>query len=392
MRVSKRLVALVALAAFAPACTSGGSETANPPGGTSRPSEGIYRATIRRTTGGVPHITAANLGSLSFGQGYASAQDRLCDLADQVVKIRSERSKWLGPGENDANLESDYAWKSIGVHERAIAEYPEKNPSIREVFDGFAAGWNAYLSATGVDALPFWCAGEAWVQPVSADDVYAYARSITLQASSTQLTEFIAGAAPPDANGTPVTTESALGPATLAEAPIASNGWAIGAERSTDGGGLLLANPHFPWEGELRFWEVHLTIPGRTDLYGAQLSGLPGVAIGFTDEFAWTHTVSAGNRFTAYTLDLAPGTPTSYLYDGAARPMTSKDFEIEVLQPDGTTTTRSRTMWFTHYGPVIDFTGGSWTDTAATTYRDANIDNDEFADQYLAMDLARFIR
>ena len=70
---------------------------------------------------------------------------------------------------------------------------------------------------------------------------------------------------------------------------------------------MLLANPHFPWEGELRFWEVQLTVPGELDVYGAQLSGLPGIGIGFTEASAWTHTVSAGKRFTAYKLTLVPG-------------------------------------------------------------------------------------
>jgi len=58
--------------------------------------------------------------------------------------------------------------------------------------------------------------------------------------------------------------------------------------------------PHFPWEGALRFWEVHLTAPGEFDVSGSQLSGLPGLAVGFSDTFAWTHTVSSGNRFKAY--------------------------------------------------------------------------------------------
>ena len=90
-----------------------------------------------------------------------------------------------------------------------------------------------------------------------------------------------------------------------------SNAWAVGAELVTGGeGGLLVANPHFPWEGELRFWEVHLTVPGELDIYGGNLIGLPGIGIGFTEEFAWSHTVSAGNRFTAYTLTLDPNDPT----------------------------------------------------------------------------------
>lgn len=58
----------------------------------------------------------------------------------------------------------------------------------------------------------------------------------------------------------------------------------------------------FPWEGGLRFWEVQLSVPGELDVYGAQLTGLPAVGIGFNEDVAWSHTVSDGNRFTAYKL------------------------------------------------------------------------------------------
>ena len=152
--------------------------------------------------------------------------------------------------------------------------------------------------------------------------------------------------------------------------------------------GLLLANPHFPWEGERRFWEAHLTVPGQLDIYGAQLSGLPGIGIGFTKEFGWTHTVSAGNRFTAYRLTLVPGSPTTYMYGDEQRPMSATDVTVDVLQPDGTVAPVTRTMCSSHYGPMLDFPGVGWTADTAITYRDANIDDDEFADQYFGMDNA----
>ncbi|WP_208026760.1 penicillin acylase family protein [Rhabdothermincola sediminis] len=405
-RTTSRLMALLAgLALLLAGCTNDG-ERSGPAGSTDdRPERRGYEATIRRTTDGVAHITAGDLGSLAFGQGYASAEDHSCDLADQVLKIRGERSKWFGPGENDRNLTSDFGWLALGIDARARQEWPDKSDGVHELFEGFAAGWNAYLEDAGVDGIDGWCAGQPWVAPISAVDAYAYARSVALQASGARLIEFIAGAQPPavtaggpsgDASAPPgegAATASHRGRAptdlaVLGAAPSASNAWAIGSERSADGGGLLLANPHFPWEGELRFWEVHLTIPGELDLYGAQLAGLPGVGIGFTENFAWSHTVSAGNRFTAYTVDLVPGKPTSYLYDGEERPMTSRAITVQVRQPDGTMGSETRTLWSTHYGPVLDFPGVGWTESTTITYRDANIDNDEFVDQYLAMNRA----
>jgi acyl-homoserine-lactone acylase len=68
-----------------------------------------YEVTIARDPYGVPHITAADWGSLGFGQGYALAEDRACTLLDQIVKVCGERARWFGPGDGEANLNSDFA-------------------------------------------------------------------------------------------------------------------------------------------------------------------------------------------------------------------------------------------------------------------------------------------
>ncbi len=165
-----------------------------------------------------------------------------------------------------------------------------------------------------------------------------------------------------------------------------SNGWAIGADQVEGAdGSLLLANPHFPWEGALRFSEVHLTVPGEADVYGAQLLGVPGIGIGFTDGVAWTHTVSAGTRFTVYSLTLDPTSPTRYLVDGEPQQMESESVTIDILRADGTVDTETRRLWRSEYGPILDFPGVGWTTTTAFTFRDANIDNDESIEQFLRM-------
>ncbi|MCB0986216.1 MAG: penicillin acylase family protein [Microthrixaceae bacterium] len=371
-----------------------------------------YEATIRRAGGGVPHISGDSIDDVAFGQGYASGEDRTCDLADQLVKIRGERSKWYGAGEDDANLNSDIAWRAIGIHQRATEEWPELSEENRAIFEAFTAGWNSHLETVGVDKLTGWCKGQPWVKPIEASDAYAYARAVVLLASSGQLARYIATAQPPaspEATTTttpaPTTATSAPSAQNIAPVPtggvdlgrfaesievaapeeIGSNGWAIGTDRSTSGGGMLVANPHFPWEGELRFWESHLTVNGKSDIYGVQLSGLPGIGIGFTDDYAWTHTVSAGNRFTAYRLALQPGSPTTYRYGDEWREMTSTTHEIEVKGADGKVATEEHTTWASHYGPIIDFPGFGWTESATISFRDANIDNDEFVEQYFGM-------
>src|SRR5690606_9024970 len=88
--VGRSLVALAVVVA-AVACTSDDGD--GTPGGEVLGDGDTYEATIRRTTGGVPHITGDTMADVAFGQGWASGEDRTCDLADQVLMIRGERAR-----------------------------------------------------------------------------------------------------------------------------------------------------------------------------------------------------------------------------------------------------------------------------------------------------------
>lgn len=388
-RVLRKGSALVALVVIATSCSNGDSapldtvtDTVATDSTVVQSNSGAYEATIRRTSDGVPHILADDLRGVFFGQGYASAQDHGCSLADQMLKIQGRRAAALGAGENNANIDSDFAWLAIGIDRIARQDYGSVPADISEQFEAFAAGWNAQLAAVGTGGMTGWCKGAQWVTPITGEDLYAYVRSLALNASSSRLTSFIASAQPPIIDDEAVPFEGM----NVATTTIASNGWAVGQDRVEGGNGaILVANPHFPWEGELRFWEVHLTVPGVLDIYGANLTGVPGIGIGFTDEFAWTHTVSAGSRFTAYTLELDREQPTRYFVDGRPVEMEDKQFVIDVRQPNGMMAKEIRTMYFSEYGPILDFPGVGWTESSVITYRDANIDNDEFILQYADM-------
>jgi acyl-homoserine-lactone acylase len=353
-----------------------------------------YRATIQRTGYGIPHIQADDLASLGFGEGYAFASDHLCSLADQVIYVRGERARYFGRGEDDRHLASDLTMKALRLRRLAEEELGAAPAEQREWLEGYAAGYNHYLREKGKDALSGWCRSQPWVGEIAAADVVAYRRMVGLMAP--RFTAMIANARPPEA-GTEIPSatggggggEAAAAAMGAADADLASNGWAIGSERSEGGGGMLLANPHYPWEGSNRFWEKHLTIPGKLDGYGVGLLGTPGISIGFNANVAWTHTVSAGQRHTLYRLVLAEDDPTVYLYDGERRPMRKEVVEVEVLGGDGQLTTERREVWISHYGPILDWPGLPWTRGQAITYRDANESNDESMATYLAMIQAR---
>lgn len=344
-----------------------------------------YEATIRRTRFDVPHITAGELGSLGFGQGYALAEDHLCTLADQVLKVRGERSRFLGPGEGNRHLNSDLTYRALAVHERAEQSFSRLPADTVDLLRGYAAGYNAYLEEVGAAGVAGWCRGEPWVRQISAVDLLAYTDDLALFASARAILGFFVTAPPASDSPAPDALRSLPAAWTPPGIGGGSNGWAIGGERSANGRGMLVANPHFPWTGEARFWESQLTIPGQLDIYGVSLVGFPGINIGFNPHVAWTHTVDAGRRMTFYALDLVPGKPTSYFYDGAERAMTAREVTVQVRQPDDSLADVQRTFYSSHYGPIVDPGGLGWSTTRAYSVRDANIDNDTLVTQWLAM-------
>lgn len=343
--------------------------------------KGRYTAEIRRTSHGIPHIKAANIGSLGFGEGYAFAQDHLCSLADQIVKARGDRARFFGAGENNRHLNNDLAMKALGLAEQAKSLYQSLPAPQRAMLDGYVAGYNQYLSEVGVAGVPGWCRGQEWVFPITAVDLLTYNQSVVV--TTTNFAEMIATAEPPKAD------RAAATPAEIPEFEQASNGWALGKDWTASRRGMLIANPHYPWEGANRFWEKHLTIPGELDVYGVGLLGSPGVSIGFNRAVAWTHTVSAGKRFTVYSLDLVPGEPTKYLYQGQPRAMTSQTITVAVRQPNGSTGVVSREIYSSHYGPILNFPGIGWSARRTVSIRDANANNVSVQAQWMAMNRAR---
>ncbi|MER6582226.1 penicillin acylase family protein [Nonomuraea sp. NPDC001023] len=344
---------------------------------------GRYSAEIRRTEYGIPHVSAKDHGGLGFGYGYAFAQDNLCVLASWVVTLRGERSRHFGPRalSDDpvrpvANLTSDLYHRSVadsGVVRRLLARPAPIGPSaeLRELVDGYVAGYNRYLDDTGVADLPDpTCRGKSWVGPITADDVWANLLDLGRMSGSSALKEAIVGGGGGDD-----------GPR---RAP-GSNGWALGREATRDGRGMLLADPHFPWNGVRRFYQVQLTIPGVLDVAGGSLYGTPVVQIGHNRTVAWTHTVSHAQRFTLYRLRLAQGDPTTYLVDGRPEPMGRQ--EVVVPLQDGTLV--SRTLFTSRYGPVLAAGRG---EEYAYALADVNAANLRAADEWLAMAKAGDLR
>jgi acyl-homoserine-lactone acylase len=179
----------------------------------------------------------------------------------------------------------------------------------------------------------------------------------------------------------------------LKEPLLGSNGWAFGSDVTTNGRGVLLGNPHFPWAGVNRFWQMHLTIPGTLEVMGASIGHNAVVQIGFNRDVAWTHTVSTGQRFTLYELQLADGDPYSYVLDGRTVPMSEKRVSYAVVDDEGNVEGREHSIWNTEFGPVIEVpdAGLSWSRSTAYAIKDANTRNLRSMEIWLGLNRARSV-
>lgn len=352
-----------------------------------------YEASVVKTEYGIPHITADSWGALGFGEAYTAAEDHVCNMALALVQSRGESAAVFGPGPRNRNVSRDIVVKALGIPDRAGEALAAQEPQIKEWIEGYTAGYNQFVNERA-GKFGSWCDEATWVRPVTATEFMA--QYVTLVYTLPRIAGAITAAAPPapPAETSPAIAALEIAPPlgdTLTEMKLrdmGSNAWAIASERSENGKGLLLANPHYPWYGIARFWEKHLTIPGVYDAYGAGLIGAPGVAIGFNEAVGWSHTVSNSKRTVIYQLTLNPDNPLQYRWENGWRDLSSVEVSVSVKTPDGLGD-KKHAVWFSHHGPLMALPG--LTDDPFTVFavRDANEANLHTFAQWQAMGSAR---
>ncbi|MEH6490655.1 penicillin acylase family protein [Halopseudomonas sp.] len=377
------------------------------------PAQTSYKATIERTTFGIPHITADDMGGAGYGHGYAIAEDNLCVLADAFVTFNGERSRYFGPTAAAAtmgtfgtppNLEADFFFRLL-TDQAAVDAFKQDQPEdLMELTRGFAAGYSRYVEEiqggehAGRHAD---CRNAEWLQTIDEDDVLRRLIALNLAASSANWVTEITSAQPPApaaaarALSTPAVAQSQALNADRAavgrEEGIGSNTFAFGGDSTETGRSLLFANPHWYLLGVDRFYQLHMTVPGKLDVSGASIMGAPMVLMGFNDNIAWAHTVSTARRFTLYQLQLKAGDPTTYVKDGVDKPLTAHEITVQVMGDDTNLSDVTRTLYSSEYGPMINLAGlglPGWSNGAAYTLRDANLENTRAFQNFFAFDKA----
>ncbi|MDO5103950.1 MAG: penicillin acylase family protein [Lautropia sp.] len=374
---------------------------------------------IRRTTDGMPHVRALDWQSLGAGVGYVQAQDALCTLAEAFVTYEGRRAWFFGAEarpQHDStlgrptNIELDFFFKAF-ADDRAVARvWAAQPPELRALVAGYVKGYNRYLreqSGRGA-GKPIQkgrkrhdCLEKPWLRKIKPADLYrrfhaaqiaaGYAHFIPeLVGAQGPISETISGKAmgqrssrqsswllPVQPNGLfPFRRLSSVGH----REAVGSNMIALGDEATGGTGGVLLGNPHWYWAGPDRFYQMHLTIPGKLDVAGVGFLGVPVVMLGFNQQVAWSHTVSAARRFGLFELKLDPGDPTRYQVDGRWHAMESRTVRVAVRDAKGGQRHVSRVFYATRFGPLVELSGmfpdvSGWGRHRALALRDVNAEN-----------------
>jgi acyl-homoserine-lactone acylase len=373
-------------------------------------------AEIRRTSYGIPHIKASTYEGIGYGYGYAFAQDNLCVIADTYVTVNAQRSRFFGPegkylnrgnGSEANNLNSDFFYQRI-IDSKVIDGLLAQNapvgplPELRETVKGYVEGYNELLQSIGgtngvKDPA---CKGKEWVRPITTDDVWRRFYQLALLASGGVAIDGIGAAQPP----TPASPAPLGAPrvdllpelkARMSHVDLGSNAVGLGKEATDNGRGMVLGNPHFPWDGPERFYQAQLTIPGKLDVTGASLYGVPAVLIGHTKNLAWSHTVSTAFRFAPVELKLVPGSPTTYLVDGKAHEMKRETVKVMARTDAGTLEPRTRTLYSSLHGPIFNAILGlplfPWSTNNAYAMADSNATNFRLLNHFADKDRAQSV-
>ncbi|MEM8499334.1 MAG: penicillin acylase family protein [Pseudomonadota bacterium] len=342
--------------------------------------EYVFDAVLYRTEGGIPHIVADNWGSIGYGTGYAAAEDHFCEQARNVLKFRGELSAHFGG--NGENRDSDFFYKLLekeGIYDEPI------DSEFDDLFAGYAAGFNRYAGDTGIDNITDKaCKGARWIPTLTTRDVKRFHLTPAFLPSFSPL--ILAASAPTDQSSAQLKPAGGVyhlskfyehsQPASIQSifnaSDKGSNGVAIGKDASTDGSGLLFANPHLEWQNfDFRMYAMHQIIPGVSNMLGANQAQRAHVGFGTNGDIAWTNTVSRSKAFSFYKLDLVPGSPMRYMFNGEEIDIEPVTVSIKVLGANGELAEKHHTFYKANQGYMV---GGKfpWIDGFGVSVRIAN--------------------
>lgn len=286
------------------------------------------RVEIRRTAYGVPHILAQDLAALGYGMAWVQLEDFGFRVVTNLIRGRGELGRYFGRD----SIASDFHFRQ--THRFAVERFHLLHQDTRDLYAGWAAAVNRYV-ATHAEAFPAWTP-----RTFTAHDVAALWVDETIEPKVNVFRRRLA----------------ARRAAEEGRRDVGSQAWAFAPSRTTSGRAILLRNPHLGWGPgwDNRYYELHITVPGVIDFYGDFRIGFPLYFNGgFNAHLGWATTNNYADLEEIYALDVDPGRPDHYLFDGGSVEMERRPVTVEYRNGDSLLT-ETREFWRTPLGPVVE--------------------------------------
>lgn len=270
--------------------------------------------TIARDDRGVPHVRAGSVHDLFVAEGYAMASDRLFQMDTTRRFVYGQLAEELG----GPLVRVDRRMRRYDIRRLATDVYAHASPDERALLSAFADGVNAAARTqpTPPEYRALFRNFEPW-QPQDAlavgfatvldlDDVpdaVVIRDWVRREVGDRALEAFYPLTDPrydvptDGASPGPIAALPALGGAmggfadadimpAEERAPVGSNGWVVGADRTTVRRALLANDPHLDLGIPGIWWLFEGSAPGM-HIAGAALAGTPGVTLGHNEHLAW---------------------------------------------------------------------------------------------------------
>ena len=327
-----------------------------------------------RDAHGIPHVKARSVHDAFFGQGFATAQDRLWHMDHDRRLAYGRWAEYAG----EAALDQDLLMRRFQIRHSVEADYRAVNEETRAMLDAYAAGVNAFIEST--DSLPVEyrlveAQPELW-QPHDCIAVFK-ARHILMGTFEAKLwrarllnvlgprrtARILPGyqqghllIVPPGAvydgaaaDALAQLSAGAQAVSRLGDADAGSNNWALSGSRTASGKPLLAGDPHRALDTPNVYYQNHISCP-EFDAMGLSFPGCPGFPhFGHNAHVAWCVTHAMADYQDLYVERFDESDPALYEYEGKWKRAEVRHEVIGVRdrQPVELDVT------LTHHGPVI---------------------------------------
>jgi len=330
---------------------------------------------IIRDGHGIPHIRAKNAHDAFFGQGFATAQDRLWQMEFDRRQAYGTWAELVG----SAGVESDRLMRKFQIGGSVKMDYENLNLETRDMLESYSSGVNAFINATQNLPVEYSILGaepKLWTEQdclavfkirhimMGVFEGKMWRAQLVNELGPKRAAELLKGyqqghllIVPPLAEYSEVIADSYQHLKEgfpyiemLLESPDAgSNSWAIHGNRTKSGKPLLAGDPHRGLDVPNCYFQNQISCPDF-DVIGLSFPGCPGFPhFGHNRNVAWSVTHAGADYQDLFIERFDGGDPLKYEWKDEKLDVELKPERIVVSGGDD----EINVVKITKHGPII---------------------------------------